>query len=213
MPEALRAIWLELAGRYTSDLAQAGELFTEIYKQYNSSRRYYHNLAHIASLLRLSQQYQSCLQDKDLVDFSIFYHDIIYNVLRKDNEQRSAVMAIKRLTALGVPAEKREPVGIFIEATQTHALPDPTTHATDLSFFLDFDRAILAAPWEQYEAYAGQVRKEYRIYPDRLYRPGRKAFLQMCLQSAHLFHTALFREQYEARARANMEKELQSLPG
>jgi len=31
--------------------------------------------------------------DKDTADFSIFYHDAVYNVLRKVNEQRSAALA------------------------------------------------------------------------------------------------------------------------
>lgn len=211
MPEALRAIWMELAGRYSSDQILAGNLFHEIHKKYNSSRRYYHNLQHLDELLRLSRQYDPYLHDKDVVGFSIFYHDIIYNVLRKDNEQRSAALAAKRLTALGVPAEKRGAVELFIQATQTHAVPENALNKTDLSFFLDFDMAILAAPWEQYQVYARQVRKEYKVYPDVLYKSGRKAFLQKSLQADPIFHTALFRAQYEAPARANMERELQTL--
>lgn len=210
MTEDPRTTWLELSGRYTSDQILAAGLFDEIHKKYTSSHRHYHNLVHISDLLRLSCEYDQYLQDKDLVSFSIFYHDIIYNVLRKDNEPRSAVLAVKRLTALGVPVEKREAVKLFIEATQTHTIPDTTPHKTDLAFFLDFDMAILAAPWEQYYVYTSRVRKEYRVYPDIVYKAGRKQFLQRSLQAATIFHTPVFKKQYEAQARANMEKELQS---
>ncbi len=143
-----------------------------------------------------------------MVLFSIFYHDIIYNVLRKDNELRSAALAVKRLALLQVPVVQREAVKVFIEATQTHKIPDKGVNQSDLAFFLDFDIAILGTFWEQYETYTRQVRKEYRVYPDMLYKPGRKKFLQSTLQADHLFHTHLFRTAFEAQARANMEKEL-----
>lgn len=208
MQEMLRAIWRELAGRYTSDQVLTNGLFEEIHKKYSSSSRHYHNQQHIHELLQLSQQYDQYLQDKDTISFSVFYHDIIYNVLRKDNEERSAALAVKRLALLGVPAGRRERVSEFIKATQTHIIPGTVEDTTDLSFFLDFDMVILAAPWEQYLVYTRQLRKEYRIYPDIVYKPGRKAFLQKTLQSTCIFHTTHFREQYEARARANMEREL-----
>lgn len=149
------------------------------------------------------------LQDKDLVDFAIFYHDIIYNVLRKDNEARSALLAVKRLKELGLSPQQTETVKGYIEATQTHTIPAGIQNPADLSLFLDFDMSILAADWELYLAYTQQVRKEYRVYPDALYKPGRRQFLEKCLQSPAIFHTPLFKAQYEATARANMEKELQ----
>ena len=206
----LKQIWFTLCSKYTSNAELMETLYKELYRKYTGSGRHYHNLQHIRELIGLAEQYEQYLHDKDGVQFSIFYHDIIYNVLRKDNEQRSAVRAVKRLTELGVPASRVEAVGLFIEATKTHQVPETAPGKTDLTLFLDFDMAILAAPWEAYSTYTGQVRREYRIYPDRLYKPGRKAFLQQTLQTTHIFHTAVFREQYEARARANMEKELQA---
>lgn len=209
MPDELKDVWAKLCSHYTRDLTLTEGLYEELSKKYTGTVRHYHNLQHITELLQFARQYDQFLQNKDLVSFAIFYHDIIYNVLRKDNEPRSAVLAEKRLRLLGVPVEKREAVKFFIEATQTHTLPDMAPNRSDLSFFLDFDMAILGAPWEQYEAYTRQVRKEYRVYPDILYKPGRKTFLEKTLQSTHLFHTPSFRGQYEARARANMERELQ----
>jgi predicted metal-dependent HD superfamily phosphohydrolase len=146
--------------------------------------------------------------DRDVVTFAVFYHDIIYNVLRKDNEPRSAQLAVKRLQALKVPPEKIEQVKLYIEATQTHAVTAAVTHIGDLQLFLDFDMSILAADWEAYEAYTRQVRKEYRIYPDKLYYPGRKQFLQHCLQVEYIFLTPTFRERYEGVARKNIIWEL-----
>ena len=208
-PDHLRSIWDELTGRYCNDSELITRFYQEIERKYTSGGRHYHNLHHIAALLRYCEQFAHELNDQDVVLFAVFYHDIIYNVLRKDNEPRSAQLAVKRLQALQVPAEKIAQVKLYIEATQTHAITTAVTHMGDLQLFLDFDMSILAADWEVYEAYTRQVRKEYRIYPDKLYYPGRKKFLEHCLQAQHIFQTEVFREKYEMMARENIRRELE----
>jgi predicted metal-dependent HD superfamily phosphohydrolase len=208
----LRAVWDQLAGRYCRDAALIDRFFNEIERKYTSSRRHYHNLQHIQALLTFCEDYAGQLKDADVVAFAIFYHDIIYNALRKDNESRSAQLAVKRLQALSVPPEKTAQVKLYIEATQTHAITASVTHTGDLQLFLDFDMSILGAGWAAYEAYTHQVRREYRIYPDKIYYPGRKQFLQHCLQAEHIFQTPVFRDRYEAKARENMAQELANMP-
>ena len=207
MPDNIRAVWDQLAGKYSNDKALIDRFFREIERKYTSSRRHYHNLHHIQALLQFCETYAGQLQDRDVITFSVFYHDIIYNVLRKDNEPRSAGLAVKRLLALGVPANKAEQFKIYIEATQTHTISSDVIYTTDLRLFLDFDMSILGAGWDGYEAYTRQVRREYRIYPDKLYYPGRRQFLQHCLQTEYIFQTQVFRELYETRARENMARE------
>jgi predicted metal-dependent HD superfamily phosphohydrolase len=211
MPDMVRAAWDQLAGKYCNDPVLIDRFYREIEKKYTSSRRHYHNLHHIQALLQLCETHAGELHDRDVVAFSVFYHDIIYNVLRKDNEPRSAQVAVKRLQALQVPAEKTEQVKIYIEATQTHAVTAAVAHTGDLQLFLDFDMSILGAPWDNYEAYTRQVRREYRIYPNKLYYPGRRQFLQHCLQAEFIFQTPVFRERLEARARENMARELEEI--
>jgi predicted metal-dependent HD superfamily phosphohydrolase len=206
--DSIRNVWEQLADRYCSDAALIDGFFNEIERKYSTTRRHYHNLQHLQALLAFCETYADQLKDPDVVAFSVFYHDIIYYVLRKDNEPRSARLAVKRLQALAVPPEKIEQVKLYIEATQTHAITAAVTHTGDLQLFLDFDMSILGAHWAAYEAYTQQVRREYRIYPDNIYYPGRKQFLQHCLQAEHIFQTAVFRDQYEAKARANMAREL-----
>jgi predicted metal-dependent HD superfamily phosphohydrolase len=84
------------------------------------------------------------------------------------------------------------------------------THASDLLYFLDFDMAILGAPWEEYATYLANIRKEYRWYPDMLYYPGRKSFLKQTLEKEHFYHTEVFRKELEERARENMRREVQA---
>jgi predicted metal-dependent HD superfamily phosphohydrolase len=210
LPDDLRGQWDQLCRKYSNDPQLIDRFFNEIVRKYTSARRHYHNGQHIQALLDLCERYAGQLNDPDVVAFAIFYHDIIYNVLRKDNEPRSARLAVKRLQALQVPPEKTAQVKLYIEATQTHAVTASVTHVSDLQLFLDFDMCILGAGWEAYEAYTRQVRREYGVYPDKLYYPGRKQFLQQCLQTGHIFQTQAFRDAYEAKARENMARELRS---
>jgi predicted metal-dependent HD superfamily phosphohydrolase len=212
-PDELRLAWEELCIQYCNNKELIDRYFNEILRRYTASRRHYHSRGHIVSLLKFCEEYDSMLIDREVVLFSIFYHDIIYNVLRKDNELRSAKLAVKRLKALQVPASTMEQVKLYIEATKTHAVTEAVTHVGDLQFFLDFDMSILAARPTSYKAYAEGVRKEYRIYPDKLYYAGRKQFLQHCLQTEHIFQTATFRKIYEPYARENITRELESIDG
>jgi len=209
MHNRVRTVWDQLAGKYCNDPALIDRFYQEIAKKYTTSRRHYHNLQHIDVLLQLCEVYSTQLYGRDVVAFSVFYHDIIYNVLRKDNEPRSAQVAVKRLRALSVPPEKIEQIKLYIEATQTHTITDAVIHIYDLQLFLDFDMSILGAEWDTYERYTQQVRREYRIYPNKLYYPGRWQFLRHCLQAEFIFQTAIFRELYEEKAKRNIKREVE----
>lgn len=157
-------------------------------------------------MFRLFDAVQPALQYPDIVALAIFFHDAVYNVSRKDNEEKSAVLTGKKLPETGYPDEKTKLVKVFILATRDHALPENAP--PDLAFFLDFDLAVLGGEWEAYETYAQNIRREYRIYPDLLYRPGRRKALEHFLERPFIFHTEVFREKYEQRTRENVRREI-----
>ena len=206
----LKEQWIKLAGKYSNEAGLVLRLFAEIEAAYGSSDRHYHNLLHIDALLQFSNQYQDHLHDKETVDFSIFYHDIIYRVERSDNEIESAAIAQNQLRDLGLPEEKISIIVGYINATRLHA-PVDSGNEDDLAWFLDFDMSILGAKWEVYLQYSQKVRKEYMIYPDVAYLKGRKKFIQETLNTPFIFNTPEFRSMYEQQARVNMEKELSIL--
>ena len=63
---------------------------------------------------------------------------------------------------------------------------------------------IKVTPWYQ-------IRKEYSIYPDFLYNPGRKKALEHFLEHKFIFQTEEFRTQYETKARENIKREIELL--
>lgn len=206
--ETLQEKWNAVFFKEPQDLIHS--IFRRLVKSYQSRTRHYHNLDHLTAMLGLSDSYASHLQQKDVVDLAIFYHDVIYNPLRKDNEERSARQAVRELSKLQLPKEKIQLIETYILATKTHDLQGFDSES-DLAYFLDFDLAVLGADREIYETYAHNIRSEYHIYPDFMYNTGRSKVLQHFLDKPSIYFTAAFRADRETRAKENMEREWRGL--
>jgi len=185
------------------------QAFSDIVKSYTARGRHYHNLEHLQELFRHSDRYQFQLKDKDVVAAAIFFHDVIYNPARRDNEVKSAEFAARNLPMLGFMPEEIQMVYEFIVATQQHELPDHPH--PDLPWFLDFDLAILGADWETYLNYTKNIRLEYRIYPDLLYKPGRRKAMEQFLMRPKIYFTEKFQDMFETMARRNISMEINML--
>ncbi len=205
----LQSIFHSLGSRYSSTQNLINSLWQEIEKQYSGSKRHYHNLSHLEYMVEKAEQFKSQIEDYDTLLFAIFYHDIIYKATRKDNELKSAQLAQKRMTELGVPAEKIKKCFQQIVATQHH---EPTEDK-DTRYLLDIDMAILGEDAATYNNYTKKVRKEYSIYPDLLYKPGRKKALQNFLKQDRIFQTEAFFKNLEKQARDNIQNEIAKLGG
>jgi len=184
------------------------QLFNEILKAYSSKGRYYHNLQHINQMLNSCLVYKDKIADIQNVRLAIFYHDVVYSAKRKDNEERSAKLAVKHLKKLNLPAEQIEKCSTYIVATKSHnnSLTD-----SDLDYFLDFDLQRLGADWIEYEEYSTQIRLEYRFYPDLIYKPGRKKVLEHFLKLKKIYKSPELFNLYENQARINLLKELEKI--
>lgn len=200
----LQEIWNQLASKYSGDSQFVKKLWEEIEFSYTNKNRYYHNLGHLEYMIEKAQQYKEKLTDPDTVFFSIFYHDIVYDPKRQDNEQKSAEIARENLSRLGVPSEKIVNCQNQIISTKAHS----RSIENDINYLLDFDLAILGESPELYTDYTKKIRKEYSIYPDFLYKRGRKKVLQHFIEMDRIFKTEEFYNNYERQARENMKTEL-----
>lgn len=204
----LKQSWKDLVSRYCTNESLINSTFDKLVEEYSAPGRYYHNLQHLQTLLALQRTYAHDIRNNDVLQLAIFFHDEIYNVQQSDNEELSALAAGRFLKQTTLPAYQILTVMDFIRATKTHAGDD---HDEDLNYFLDFDLSILGSPADVYDQYATQIRKEYIIYPDEVYKPGRKKVLAHFLEKPVIYRTAVFREQYEVQARRNIVAELQAL--
>ena len=182
-------------------------ILAEIVAAYESEGRYYHGLGHVAALLALSAEFAPELSGRDAVDLAIIFHDAVYSITRSDNEEESARFARKSLAKLGFPPPTVAKVDQYVLATK-HQADSKVPAESDLAHFLDFDLSILGADREEYAAYATAIRKEYAIYLDDDYRPGRVRVLRGLLDRQRIFQTEALYNRFERRARANLSWEL-----
>jgi predicted metal-dependent HD superfamily phosphohydrolase len=199
----LQEVFATLAGSYTSDGVAVQRAWRVIENHHTERGRHYHNLAHLADIIDQLLPFKEN-QGWDVLLFTAFYHDIMYNVLRHDNEEQSAELAVKEMALLYVPQTLVEATRACILATKTHE--STGDGITDL--FIDADMSIVGRDWDTYIIYAQNVRKEYGIYPDLLYNPGRKKALGHFLSMDRIFKTAYFYDKYEVRARENVFREM-----
>lgn len=178
-----------------------------IRKAYTRPPRHYHNLDHLENLHAQLLPVWNRLEDPNAVVIAIAYHDLIYNVRSTSNERRSAERAAEQLGLIGIDPRTIERCAAHILATAGHALSEDP----DTNLFTDADLSILGAPPEAYARYAELVRKEYAIYPDFLYKPGRRKVLEHFLAMDRIFKTAHFQGLFEKQARVNLREELDRL--
>jgi len=197
----------DVLSNLTTDELLIDKMWKEIKSNYSSSRRFYHTLTHLDNLVEELLPVKNQIEDWQTVILSVAYHDIIYNPLKKDNEERSAALAYDRLTQLGLPENQKEKCRQQIVSTKMHEANDNS----DTNYFTDADLSILGSDPNSYFKYAGQIRKEYRYFPDVLYKPGRKKVLMEFLKMKSIFKTKYFRDRYEEQAKINISDELKSL--
>ncbi|MDP5229452.1 MAG: hypothetical protein NWQ38_03600 [Cellulophaga sp.] len=201
----IKETFLTLISTYSSDENYNLDCWLEIEKNYTSKSRHYHNLDHLENMLTELEAVKSEIKNLDTLVFAIFYHDIVYKATKSDNEHQSALLFQKRITKTSF-THIRECM-FQIEATKKHEL----SACHDTNFLLDVDLSILGKSKDVYTAYCKNIRKEYKIYPDIMYRPGRKKVLESLLALKSIYKTKFFIEKYEPQARENLRLELQQL--
>ncbi|MFL6054163.1 MAG: metal-dependent phosphohydrolase [Actinoallomurus sp.] len=183
-------------------------LGAELIRRYEEPHRRYHDAQHLAEVLDRVDELAGEADDADAVRLAAWFHDAVYQPLRTDNEERSAVLAERMLADTDLPPETVAEVARLVRMTAAH---DPEPGDRNGAVLGDADLAILAADPERYAAYAAAVREEYAAVPDEAFRHGRADVLRALLDAPALFRTTPGRERWETAARHNLRTELMLL--
>jgi predicted metal-dependent HD superfamily phosphohydrolase len=203
----LQEIFSALTSKTSNDQNLCQALWKELTFNYGLPSRHYHNLTHLKNLIQELEPCKMLIQDYDVVLYSVFYHDIVYDVLNKDNEERSATIAVEALNLLGIDEYRVKRCAQQILATKSHTLHSDN----DTNLFTDADLSILGKDEKTYNRYSEQVRQEYAAYKDEAYYPGRVKVLQHFLAMTRIYKTDFFYNLYEEPARKNMMRELDNI--
>jgi predicted metal-dependent HD superfamily phosphohydrolase len=189
--------WVQLAG----DSPTSRTEWSAVVAAWSEPHRRYHDLAHLAAVLGIVGELQ------DAARLAAWYHDVVYDPRRGDNEEVSAERARAGLRGL-VPDERAAEVVRLVLLTAGHApAPDDANGAV----LCDADLAVLAGPPQVYAAYASAVREEYGHLSDAEFTAGRTAVLQQLLGLPALYRLPAVAAEWTPRARANLTAELSLL--
>jgi predicted metal-dependent HD superfamily phosphohydrolase len=191
--------WAALAG----DSPTSRTEWAALVAAWTEPHRRYHDLAHLAAVLRLVDELAGAAADPDAVRLAAWYHDVVYDPERDDNERVSADRARAGLRGV-VSDERLDEVERLVLLTAGH---QPAPGDADGAVLCDADLAVLAASPESYAAYASAVRLEYGHLSDEEFTAGRIAVLEHLLALPELYRTEAARP-WTDRARANLTAEL-----
>jgi predicted metal-dependent HD superfamily phosphohydrolase len=209
---AMQQAWVRLLARYQVAPAAAYPPFDLLVSAYTAPDRHYHTLEHLHEMFRVAGRLGPVADDPGPLHLAIWFHDAVYDTRAKDNEARSAELAVELLGAVGVPADVLERVARLVRAT-AHLAADRPPADRETAALLDADLAILGAAEDRYRRYAADIRQEYGWVPEEEYRKSRAAVLRQFLARPRLYWHELVHQEDEERARANITAELAALTG
>lgn len=211
---SFRKLFFEVTSKYAESTSDIDKVYTDVIKKYSSKGRYYHGINHIYKMCDLWVEHKDKIVNPDVVFFSIVFHDIIYKPRRSDNEEKSTSYFFS--TAIDyfhyMHYETILRIRKFIAQTKHGRVQSSYEGGlrNDLFLFLDFDLSVLSSSEDEYNQYAKDIRKEYRIYPNFMYRPGRIKVLNSFLNKDRIYLSDEFLNKEEI-ARKNIENEINLL--
>lgn len=175
--------------------------------RYAERHRAYHTREHLEECFSLWAGTLDLCEHPYEVALALWFHDVVYEPRRSDNEVVSARWLADAARSVGVGEASIARMHALILSTRHDA---PVLEG-DASVLVDIDLAILGAPVARFERYEAQVRREYRWVPGPMYRASRARILRTFLERPAIYTTASFRERFEAAARVNIERSLATL--
>jgi predicted metal-dependent HD superfamily phosphohydrolase len=201
----LKRKWMDLCRYLGVSEGSAWDWFSLLVRKYCRSQRGYHNLFQV--LERLRKLEGRTLRNPNIVQLAIWFDDLIYHPYDpSQNERLSANLCRQFLTSLNVSG--CDNAVSYILATEKHiALTDDH----DELEFLDLGISILGAEPRRYAEYKAGIRKEYYFLSFEDFKEKRTDFLRGHLDRTQLFFLPHNRDAWEAKARLNMQKEVEAL--
>ena len=171
--DGLQRSWLQLLTQFNIAPVDAYSLFDRLIAAYQEPHRHYHNIEHIAEMLKIAGKLSDQATNLPAIQLAVWFHDAIYDPKAKDNEERSALLATAELQSLGIPAETAKEVGDMIRATATSIRPQWIGTR-------QFYSMPILRSWGQRNCaifrYAEAIRQEYAWVEEAAYRKDERAF-------------------------------------
>ena len=169
---------------------------------YREAHRHYHSLDHIEHCLRMFDQCRHLASDADALELAIWFHDVILEPGKRDNEARSADLYLD--TTQGV---LRDDLGAAVHGMIMATLHDGTSlDHPDAIYMVDIDLSSFGLPWEAFLRDSQDLRTENPQVCDEEYHLNQTGFQRGLLARPRFYLSDFFFERFERQARDNLAR-------
>ena len=156
------------------------EFIPDMFKRWNESNRAYHNIDHLIDIIKTIEKNPSfnflSIYEKNALLLAAFFHDVIYDPKRKDNEDES-IRYFKAAYQHDNDPKTIKVVCDLIEVTKHRRRPLSTLQR----IFWDADNDGFNRGYDNLLKNEVLIRKEFSHVSSKEYREGRLKFLESCL--------------------------------
>lgn len=186
----------------------AGLVYTDLALRYSEPHRTYHNLNHITDCLDEFDKVRRIVTHPDVLEFALWFHDVVYDPQSRINEISSAELAVGVARRALLSTSFSDMVRELILTTRHYGV---RSERMDVNLMADIDMAILGQPDQVFDNYEHAIRQEYSMFSDAEFMGGRVDFLKKLLQRQRIYFTGAFYYKYEDKARKNLKRSIERL--
>ncbi len=150
------------------------EKIEDILKRWNEPHRYWHNTDHLKEVLyRIDKLNSINDMEYEILVISAFFHDIVYNPQKKNNENKSIELFQKYSPKL--PPGYMSSVIKIIKNSANY--PEISLDKLSVMFWVMDNDPIINKNFENFKDYEDKIKKEYGFVPTPTYKRERLKFL------------------------------------
>jgi len=200
-------VWSRLGCNISENILE--QHYNILISAYQEHQRYYHNLTHLNQVLvelDWAKNKKTELTDQEYAELEIalWFHDVIYDPQKLDNEHQSALLFESFVQNIGLDQKIIQKISNLIILTANHR----SATSPQEQLLVDCDLAILGASPDIFFKYDQNIRKEYSFVDDRIYQNARIEVLNKFLNHRHIYKTKLFQDKLEQSARINLNNRI-----
>jgi predicted metal-dependent HD superfamily phosphohydrolase len=195
-----QSLWQRNLAESAIDDSQA--IYQRLLAGYHEPQRHYHTLDHIKHCLGMFEDCKALVHDPDSLEMAIWFHDVILESGRRDNEARSADLYLE-LSAGVQRDETRQLVKRLIMATLHNG---DSLEDADSIYMVDIDLSSFGLSWDGFLRDSQNIRVENPHLCDQDYQLNQTGFQRSLLARPRFFLSDFFHDHFEKQARDNLAR-------
>lgn len=198
--ERFQQLWQRCLIEGSSDNSAA--VYQRIVDGYREPWRYYHTLAHIEQCLVMFEQCKSLTSNPDALELAVWFHDVVFEPGKPDNEKRSAELYLQLSEAV-----HDDSIRGLVERLIMATLHDGSSLQDDDGVYMvDIDLSSFGLSWDDFLSDSQHLRLEDSRLSDAEYYRKKSSFQTCLLAKERFYRSDYFFERLETQARANLAR-------